>query len=665
MDDKVLLATGSLPVFSHGDDTSPRVEHIRFAHWMIDAARPRVFVQLGTPADESYGGFCQAVHRSALGTRCYAVEGWTAPVPLAPGGDGPHGLSFDNSHFRSFSRILQAGQEGALSSLADGSIDLLRVRERWSADVAVSAFEAWLPKMSERGLVLLERDLAGGDEAADRFFRDVAERFPMFEFPHGGGPVLVGVGVLIPEGLKGRLASGEIVPIRRRAGAGDAGPGERRIDRRPSPEWDRRPDDPSFDLEVLEAELLRPARGDGRRAGRADAAQWDLRDQQRKVARLLLENASLQEARGILADQLHHVERSFGWVLIQRLRRVRSRLLRDGTIRGRGWSLLARFLKTAPTSGTSVAVLKSLDKVARKLGRPAAGEPHAACTAPPRVRLREVPADRFQELPWRSLGDRPGGPSRRRGHLPVLLVSHSACRTGAALCFLRLAEELRDARNSTVGSCSSRGANWRIPSRGSPPPLRSTPWWPGASPGTRSSAWSRTPSASIRAAGWRSATRWPSTASTRPSPSGRSRCSPGSTSCPRSSRCSAACAAIKAIKAASRMLLVPSEFVRDAWISRFGIRPDRIRTVSYGIDSRSAGCRRRSSGARSGRSWGCRPTRGSSWAAAPSTCGRGRPLRQRGEAGADRPPRRQPGRPYLVRLGGPGDRPGPRAVVAA
>ena len=69
--------------------------------------------------------------------------------------------------------FLRGSQEGALSSFADGSIDLLHVRERWGGDAAASAFEAWLPKMSERGLVLFDHDVAGGDEATARFFREI------------------------------------------------------------------------------------------------------------------------------------------------------------------------------------------------------------------------------------------------------------------------------------------------------------------------------------------------------------------------------------------------------------------------------------------------------------------------------------------------------------
>ena len=45
--------------------------------------------------------------------------------------------------------------------------------------------------------------------------------------------------------------------------------------------------------------------------------------------------------------------------------------------------------------------------------------------------------------------------------------------------------------------------------------------------------------------------------------------------------------AIEAVKAASRKIIIPANAVRDALIDRFGIAPDRLRTLYYGIDPRT------------------------------------------------------------------------------
>ncbi|MBR7538681.1 hypothetical protein KC221_21010, partial [Mycobacterium tuberculosis] len=45
------------------------LEHGPFAFWLIDALRPRTFVELGTHGGFSYFAFCQAVQRLEINTR--------------------------------------------------------------------------------------------------------------------------------------------------------------------------------------------------------------------------------------------------------------------------------------------------------------------------------------------------------------------------------------------------------------------------------------------------------------------------------------------------------------------------------------------------------------------------------------------------------------------
>ena len=56
-------------------------EHVPFAHWVVCATSPRVFVELGTHTGVSYAAFCQGVVRAGLPT-------YTAPW-LKPGTPSP------------------------------------------------------------------------------------------------------------------------------------------------------------------------------------------------------------------------------------------------------------------------------------------------------------------------------------------------------------------------------------------------------------------------------------------------------------------------------------------------------------------------------------------------------------------------------------------------
>ena len=50
--------------------------HIPFAHWLVTAAKPGIFVELGPHAGVSYSAFCEAILRAKTGTRCFAVDTW-------------------------------------------------------------------------------------------------------------------------------------------------------------------------------------------------------------------------------------------------------------------------------------------------------------------------------------------------------------------------------------------------------------------------------------------------------------------------------------------------------------------------------------------------------------------------------------------------------------
>ena len=92
--------------------------------------------------------------------------------------------------------------------------------------------------------------------------------------------------------------------------------------------------------------------------------------------------------------------------------------------------------------GFRVAVRKALGKVARKAGRTLRARSIPGTRFIARIFRQSVRVDRFRELPWKFLGNVVAVERGTTGHYKILLISHSACRTGAPLCLLRLAEEL-------------------------------------------------------------------------------------------------------------------------------------------------------------------------------------------------------------------------------
>jgi len=67
------------------------VDHLPFAHDIVEALRPRLLVELGTYNGLSFFGFCQSVQEHDIECLCYAVDTWE--------GD-KHTDHYDDSIFR-------------------------------------------------------------------------------------------------------------------------------------------------------------------------------------------------------------------------------------------------------------------------------------------------------------------------------------------------------------------------------------------------------------------------------------------------------------------------------------------------------------------------------------------------------------------------------------
>lgn len=183
-------------------------EHIPFAMFLVDLLRPRVFVELGTHTGNSYCAFCQAVDELQLTTRCYAVDTWQGDSHT--GEYGPEILSDLRAHhdqlYSSFSRLIQTTFDDALECFNDGTIDLLHVDGYHTYEAVKHDFETWLPKLSERGVVLLHdintrRDGYG----VWQFWEEVNGEFLSLELVHAHGLGVLAVGRAVTPGLSGLL----------------------------------------------------------------------------------------------------------------------------------------------------------------------------------------------------------------------------------------------------------------------------------------------------------------------------------------------------------------------------------------------------------------------------------------------------------------------------
>ena len=184
----------------------PRLlEHAPFGFWLLDLLRPDVLVELGTHGGYSYFAFCQAVRRLQLATRCYSIDTWKGDHHAGFYGDEvfQRVAAHNSLHYSAFSSLIRATFDGAVGQFSDETIDLLHIDGCHTFEIVKHDFETWLPKLSGRAVVLFhDTNVRIGDFSVFRFWEALCDSYPHFEFLHGHGLGILGVGNNVPASVR-------------------------------------------------------------------------------------------------------------------------------------------------------------------------------------------------------------------------------------------------------------------------------------------------------------------------------------------------------------------------------------------------------------------------------------------------------------------------------
>lgn len=178
--------------------------HLCFAAWLMEVMRPSRVVELGVFRGDSLSTFAQASREIGISPDIMGVDTWAGDETTGKYTEEVYAELKD--YFAANHpevRLFRGFFDDALQTVPVGSVDLLHIDGSHIYEDVKYDYETWLPKMSERGVILFH-DIAveNGRFGTRRFWDETRECFPSFTFDHSNGLGVLLCGHSQPEVLR-------------------------------------------------------------------------------------------------------------------------------------------------------------------------------------------------------------------------------------------------------------------------------------------------------------------------------------------------------------------------------------------------------------------------------------------------------------------------------
>lgn len=181
------LAQGSMFWRPDIQAVSPWLYHLPWLFWLVEALRPERCVTLGSLHGAPHYALCQGCMRLGLTSECILVDDTGSGAAIHQQAERQYG---------SVSQHINSRLRGAAKLVEKKSIDILilDVHHKKEDDIE-DLIDRWLPRMSERGVILIPAiGSPSKKNECHRAFTVLSESYPAFSFSQGKGLGVLMVG---------------------------------------------------------------------------------------------------------------------------------------------------------------------------------------------------------------------------------------------------------------------------------------------------------------------------------------------------------------------------------------------------------------------------------------------------------------------------------------